>query len=154
MSVYQYPSRVTDGKNCTNGACRYHKFPVQKVHSLPVRTVASIMKELGHEHIDILKIDVEGSEYRMLEHLIESGTCRRVDQITLEWHHFDVDLRYGESSNPMLNVLVKLLDEECGLVQYSLYEPTGWPSNEEIYTQMDIVLRYNIAAFKRVRTVK
>ena len=54
----------------------------------------------------------------------------------------------------MLNVLVKLLDEECGLVQYSLYEPTGWPSNEEIYTQMDIVLRYNIAAFKRVRTVK
>lgn len=154
VSVYHYPSYVTNGKNCTAGHCRYHKFPIQKVHQLPVRTVDSVMKELGHKRIDILKLDVEGSEYRMLEHLIESGACRNVDQLTLEWHHYDYDLRYGASSTPMLNVLVKLLDEECGLVQFWLHDPTGWPSNEELYTQMGIVLRYNLAAFKRVRAVQ
>ncbi len=29
---------------------------------LPVRTLRSLMKELGHDHLDVLKLDVEGSE--------------------------------------------------------------------------------------------
>jgi FkbM family methyltransferase len=150
VSVYQYPQYVTNGNNCsTQGKCRYHKFIPQKKTWLPVQTVQSVMKELNHTHIDILKLDVEGWEYRMLEALIESGVCRKVDQLTLEWHHYDIDLRYGESSVPMINVLVKLLQDECGLYQYWIHDATGWPSNEEIYTTMGIVLRYNIAAFKR-----
>lgn len=32
----------------------------------PLRTLGGIMKELGHTHIDILKMDVEGAEFDVL----------------------------------------------------------------------------------------
>lgn len=35
----------------------------------PCRSVATLMKELGHERIDLLKLDVEGAEYAVLESL-------------------------------------------------------------------------------------
>ncbi len=35
----------------------------------PVRTVASVMKDLGHETIDLLKLDIEGAEYEVLDSL-------------------------------------------------------------------------------------
>jgi FkbM family methyltransferase len=152
ISIYSYPSMVLNPNNCTSqGRCRYHKFPIQKKHILPVRSVESVMKELGHTHIDVLKLDVEGSEYRMLEAIIESGVCKEIDQLTLEWHHYDFDLRYGAASIPMLNVIVKLLQEECGLHQHWIHDATGWPSNEKIYSDMGVILRYNLAAFMRIK---
>ncbi|MGI8511704.1 MAG: FkbM family methyltransferase [Solirubrobacteraceae bacterium] len=40
---------------------------------LPVRSIRSLMGELGHDHIDLLKISVEGSEYEILDHVLEEG---------------------------------------------------------------------------------
>ncbi len=108
VSIYSYPtSVVANPRDCKNGSCRLQRFPKQKLHQLPVRSVDSLMKEFGHDHVDILKIDVEGSEYRILEGLIESGACQRVHQIPLEWHHYDQDIRYGAASSPFLNLYSK-----------------------------------------------
>ena len=35
------------------------------------------MKELGHDHVDILKLDVEGSEYAFLEHALEHDNLQK-----------------------------------------------------------------------------
>ena len=49
------------------------------------------MKELGHDGrtIDVLKLDVEGSEFQFLENIFDhTGGCPDfINQITLEWHH-------------------------------------------------------------------
>lgn len=37
-----------------------------------MRTLRSIMKELNHKHIDILKMDIEGSEFKVIEDLMNS----------------------------------------------------------------------------------
>jgi FkbM family methyltransferase len=151
VSIYSYPDMVlADPRNCTEGHCRYKRFPQQKLHPLPVRSVESLMKEFGHERIDMLKLDVEGSEYRMLEGMMESGTCRKVNQITMEWHHYGHDVRYGVSSSPILNLFVKLLQDKCDLEQFHLHDVSGWPSNEELYIDMKITLMYNLAAYMRV----
>ena len=34
----------------------------RRSRALQVKTLPTIMKELGHDHIDVLKLDVEGSE--------------------------------------------------------------------------------------------
>lgn len=150
VSLYQYPPSVVNPQNCTNsGHCKYNRYKVQNIHKLPVRSVESIMKELQHDRITILKLDVEGSEYRMLENIIDSGICRKIDQIVLEWHHYEFDLRYGASSIPIHNVFHTMLKEKCGLEQFWIHDPTGWPSNEKLYADMGIILRYNLASFKR-----
>jgi len=49
-----------------------------------VRSLASIARELGHERIDLLKVDIEGSEYQLIE-----GFCREpfpVAQFLFEVH--------------------------------------------------------------------
>lgn len=155
VSIYSYPTYVVaNPRNCSDtfeGKCRYQKFEPQKIFMLPVRSVSSLMEEFGHKRVDILKLDVEGSEYRMLEGLIESGSCKNINQISLEWHHFDFDLRYGYSSVPHLNLYAKLLKEKCGLAQFWLHDNTGWPSNEELYIDMQLRLMYNLASYMRVK---
>jgi FkbM family methyltransferase len=44
----------------------------------PARSVASLMQELGHDHVDLLKVSAEGSEYEILEHVAASGIDVRV----------------------------------------------------------------------------
>jgi hypothetical protein len=43
------------------------------------------MSELGHRSIDILKMDIEGAEYQVLEDVLTSEI--RPHQILVEFHH-------------------------------------------------------------------
>lgn len=152
VSIVRFPFRVVNPHACTQGKCKYF-FHNQKQFRLPVRSVPSIMAEHGHEHLTILKLDVEGSEYRMIESIIDSGACKQIDQLLLEWHHYDIDVRYGEGSIPIHNVIHSMLKEKCGLEQFWIHDSTGWPSNEKMYFDMHMTMRYNLASFKRVAPV-
>lgn len=37
----------------------------------PCRSLRSIMKELGHEHIDLLKLNIEGAQYTVIDSVIQ-----------------------------------------------------------------------------------
>lgn len=52
---------------------------------VPAKSLATLMKELGHEHVDVLKMDVEGAEYSVIDALTRSTL--RPTQILLEFHH-------------------------------------------------------------------
>lgn len=48
-------------------------------------TIKSIMSNLGHRHIDLLKMDIEGAEYDVLKNMLD---CRiRPTQLLVEFHH-------------------------------------------------------------------
>lgn len=51
----------------------------------PVRRLSSIMSDLGDDHLDVLKMDIEGAEYDVLDDLVESST--HPDQLLVEFHH-------------------------------------------------------------------
>ena len=55
-----------------------------------VKNLPSTMAMLGHEAIDVLKIDVEGAEYEVLDNLLTSLT--RPTQILVEFHHRFADI--------------------------------------------------------------
>lgn len=57
----------------------------ERAMSLPVKKLASIMAELGHKKIDILKLDVEGAEYDVIDDLYASKIYP--GQILVEFHH-------------------------------------------------------------------
>jgi FkbM family methyltransferase len=52
---------------------------------LPVHRLVTIMKKLKHEKIDILKMDIEGAEYEVIEDIISSAVP--VNQLLIEFHH-------------------------------------------------------------------
>ena len=52
---------------------------------VPCITIKSLMREFGHESIDLLKIDIEGAEYGVLEAIMESGVS--IKQIAVEYHN-------------------------------------------------------------------
>jgi FkbM family methyltransferase len=51
----------------------------------PMRRLDSIMRELGHQRVDLLKLDIEGAEYGVIEDLERCD--RRPGQILVEFHH-------------------------------------------------------------------
>jgi FkbM family methyltransferase len=52
-----------------------------------VRTLRAVMRELGHSRIDLLKMDIEGAEYAVIENLI--GEQVDIQQLLVEFHHHD-----------------------------------------------------------------
>jgi FkbM family methyltransferase len=50
-----------------------------------VLRLTTIMQNLGHNAIHLLKMDIEGAEYAVLSDLLQTGI--RVDQLLVEFHH-------------------------------------------------------------------
>lgn len=57
----------------------FHDFEAQ------VNSLSSVMQMLKHNSIDLLKMDIEGSEYNVIQHILEQKIC--INQICLEFHH-------------------------------------------------------------------
>jgi FkbM family methyltransferase len=57
----------------------------EKAITVPARRISTLMQELGHDHLDILKMDVEGAEYEILEDILSSKL--RPKQLMVEFHH-------------------------------------------------------------------
>lgn len=56
-----------------------------KQHVLPVHRLSTIVQKLGHQKIDILKMDIEGAEYEVIDDII--ALPLPVSQVLIEFHH-------------------------------------------------------------------
>ena len=72
--------------------------------SCPVSRLGSIAKRLGHRRIDVLKLDVEGSEFDCVPDLLGSGI--EVGQLLLEVHYRNP----GRSIQDGIKLLRSILD--------------------------------------------
>lgn len=53
--------------------------------SAEVRRLSSIMADLQHQHIDLLKLDIEGAEYAVIENILNEQV--EIGQLLVEFHH-------------------------------------------------------------------
>jgi FkbM family methyltransferase len=51
-----------------------------------VRDVAAVLDELDVERVDLLKLNIEGGEFDVLERLIETGWVERIDDLLIQFH--------------------------------------------------------------------
>ncbi len=80
----------------------------ETLYGYPFKTLPSIMKTLGHTHIDILKVDIEGSEWQVFEQM---NTPVLADQLLIELHLDKVEdvfkffekIEQGEGFIPFMN---------------------------------------------------
>ena len=61
--------------------------PSRKSSSIDVlvKNISTIIKDIGHEKIDVMKMDIEGAEYAVINNLEMSGI--RPKQLLVEFHH-------------------------------------------------------------------
>ncbi len=50
----------------------------------PCKKISTLMKELGHDHIDLLKMDIEGAEYAVIENFLQEKVSIRC--LCVEFH--------------------------------------------------------------------
>jgi FkbM family methyltransferase len=79
------PARLNHGSLSATNAQRTEDFIEARVEALP-----AIMRRLGHDRLDILKMDIEGAEGRVLESMLSSGIrptvlCVEFDQPEVPW---------------------------------------------------------------------
>jgi FkbM family methyltransferase len=84
--------------------------------SCPVYKLRSIMTMLGHDHIDLLKLDIEGAEYSVLPDLLRDQIP--IKQICVEFHH-----RWREIGACQTNAVIDAL-RGAGYCLFSI-SPTG-----------------------------
>ena len=53
---------------------------------LPFKTLDHTAKDLGHDTVDFLKLDIEGEEYRLLDNYAHNGSCVEIRQMWVEFH--------------------------------------------------------------------
>ncbi len=96
-----------------------------------VKNLPAIMATLGHASMDMLKIDVEGAEYEVLEQLLASG--HRPAQLLVEFHHRFADIGKARTADMLgrlrdagyLLVFVSLNGREMTLVHEAARPPAA-----------------------------
>lgn len=51
---------------------------------MPVKKISTIMRDFGHSHIDLLKLDIEGSEFDVIENILHEKILPK--QLSVEFH--------------------------------------------------------------------
>lgn len=72
-------------ENHVSGSIEKNANTSDKMISVEVNKLGTIMNKLKHQHIDLLKMDVEGSEYDIIEYIVRNDID--VKQLLVEFHH-------------------------------------------------------------------
>jgi FkbM family methyltransferase len=91
LRLYPPPTTRTPHYSCINRS----RAPEDQAVDVPVKRLATFARELGHDRVDLLKLDVDGSEYAVLPDILDSGIPIR--QILVEFHHDFRTLRFAHT---------------------------------------------------------
>ena len=69
------------------------------------RSVRTLMRERGHDRIDLLKMDIEGAEYRVLDALLAEGILPGVLCIEFDERHHPIDAGYRKRMRQRIDAL-------------------------------------------------
>lgn len=63
----------------------------------PVQRLSTIVEELGHERVDVLKLDIEGAEYGVIPDILNSRIP--IGQLLVEFHHSFRSIEIGQTND-------------------------------------------------------
>lgn len=69
-----------------------------------MKSLEDIVNSLGHKQIDVLKMDIEGAEYNIIDSVLESSV--QINQILIEFH----DRLFDDGKIKTMNAIKKLKD--------------------------------------------
>jgi len=70
------------------GATLYGGQAVFGSAEVEIRDVAGVLDELGHDTIDLMKVNIEGAEYDVFDRIIEVGWLPRIRNVVVQFHEW------------------------------------------------------------------
>ncbi|MCK4821919.1 FkbM family methyltransferase [bacterium] len=81
-----------------------------------LKRASEFINEYAIDHIDMMKINIEGGEYGLLEHLIETKLVRKIDNIQVQFHDF-----VPNAESRMLRIHERLRETHYLTYQYKFF---------------------------------
>lgn len=54
--------------------------------TIELRGAEAVFRDLDIKHVDLMKLNIEGAEYALLDHLIETGLINRIADLQVQFH--------------------------------------------------------------------
>jgi FkbM family methyltransferase len=84
VAAHDGVARFTPPLNPDYASYRIDDTPGEEAITLPVRRLGTIMSDLGHTRLDLVKMDIEGAEFAVVRDMLSSRI--EVDQLVVEVH--------------------------------------------------------------------
>lgn len=92
IHVFPYGlAEQTKSATISNGADGSSIFTGNGQENIQLIQASSFFKENNIKKIDLIKINIEGGEYDLLDHLIESGSIAMINNLQIQFHNFFPD---------------------------------------------------------------
>jgi hypothetical protein len=108
-----------------------------------IKTLDTLMAEKGVDHVDILKVDIEGSEWAAINQMHKTKTLQKVDQLSIELHFKQHDTNNAGIDSGVREVFEFFENcEAAGLYAFSSevnYNPSGWTSKKPYCIEYTLV---------------
>jgi FkbM family methyltransferase len=92
VQAYEYGLGARDEKQTLTlqgpGSTLHGTSSTHETAIVETRDIAAVLDELGIEHLELLKLNIEGGEYDVLERLIDTGWSERVGVILVQFHEW------------------------------------------------------------------
>ncbi|MBA4017513.1 MAG: hypothetical protein C0483_10105 [Pirellula sp.] len=75
--------------------------------SVKVKRLSRLMEELGHQRLDLLKIDIEGAEYKVIETIVEDRLDIKVICVEFDECYHALDRNYKNRIQASVNSLLE-----------------------------------------------
>lgn len=61
--------------------------------AIDIKDIKEVLDQADIEAVDLLKLNIEGGEYAVLDRLIETGYISKINQLHVQFHHFVDDAK-------------------------------------------------------------
>lgn len=76
-----------------DGSSILHKSDTNSIETVTVKKFSDVFDSLHIKSVDLIKINIEGSEYQLLDHIISSGLIEKFENIQVQFHDFVDDAK-------------------------------------------------------------
>ncbi|XP_063079148.1 probable methyltransferase-like protein 24 isoform X2 [Engraulis encrasicolus] len=101
------------------------------------KKLATILNNFGHQEVDILKVDMESAEWKILENLILEGVLSSVGQLLLEVHLHWAGFEVSGEEHDVVRYWFSLL-KEVELAHFSLFHSWSDPDRPRLFLHKNL----------------
>lgn len=97
-----------------------YSIKTEGVEEVSLKGYENACRESGINNVDLIKINIEGGEYELLEHIIKSGLIAQITDLQIQFHDF------VENADQRMNSIKKELEKTHRLTYEYVYVWENW----------------------------